>query len=130
MADSVSSRTRARGLSPLWEKDEEDEDWAGKRMPNMGQKTTPVRVFPSRVFGGSFVSQGHCDVSPPKVTSFGTLGGPNMFGEMSTSKRASKVPLGDRPDSLESSISTGATLVGLHVGQLQMDMPPVFTANR
>ena len=29
VADSVSSRTGARGLSPLLEKDDEDEDWVG-----------------------------------------------------------------------------------------------------
>ena len=36
----------------------------------------------------------------------------------------------DRPDSPELGISIGVVLAGLHVGQLKMDMPPVFTANR
>ena len=76
------------------------------------------------------VSEGHHDVSPSKVTSFGTLGWPSTSGETGTSKRASKVPLVDRPDSPESSISMGAAPVGLRVGQLKMDMPLVFTANR
>ena len=36
VADSVSSRIGARGLSPSLEKDEEDEDWAGKGLPVLG----------------------------------------------------------------------------------------------
>ena len=33
VVDSMSSRIGARGLSPLMEKDEEDEDWVGKGIP-------------------------------------------------------------------------------------------------
>ena len=66
VADSVSSRTGAKGLSPLLEKDEEDEDWVGKGLPNLGQKTTTVKASPSGVFGGSMVSEGHRTVSPLK----------------------------------------------------------------
>ena len=36
VADSVSSRAGARLLSPLLEKDEEDEDWVGKGLPDLG----------------------------------------------------------------------------------------------
>ena len=36
VADSVSSRAGARGLSPLLEKDEEDEDWVSKELPDLG----------------------------------------------------------------------------------------------
>ena len=97
VADSVSSRTSIRGLPPLLKKDEEDEDWVGKTIPNLGQKTTSLKVFPSGTFGGLMVSEGHCNVSPPKATGFGTLGRANMFGETGTSKRAGKVPLGDKP---------------------------------
>ena len=76
VADSVSSRTGARGLSPLPEKDGEEEDWVGKGLPDPGQKVTPVKAFQSGTFGGSMVSEGHRDISPPKVPSYGTLGGP------------------------------------------------------
>ena len=89
-----------------------------------------MKAFPLGTFGGSMVTEGHRDVSPPKVTSFGTLGRPNTSGEAGTSKRAGKVPLGDRPDLPDSSIRTGATPIGLHVGQLKIDMPPIFTASR
>ena len=94
VVDSVSSRTSAKGLSPLWEKDEEDEDWVGKGMLDLGQKTTLVKALPSRTFGGPLVNEGHCDISLPKVTSLRTLGQPSTSGETDTSKRASKVPLG------------------------------------
>ena len=53
-----------------------------------------------------------------------------MSGDVSTSKQAGKIPLGNRPDSPESGVGMGAALAGLRVGQLKMDMPPVFTANR
>ena len=99
VASSVSLRIGAIGLSPLLENDEEDEDWVGTRTLVLGQKTTTVKAFPSGTFGGSLVSKGHCDVSQAKVTSFRTLGRPNTSGETSTSKRAGKVPLGDRHDS-------------------------------
>ena len=68
---------------------------------------TSVKAFPSGTFGGSLVSEGHRDVSPPKVTSFGTLGQPSTSDEISTSKRAGKAPLGNRPDSPKSGISMG-----------------------
>ena len=38
VANSVSSRAGARGLSPLLEKDEEDEDWVSKGLPDLGQE--------------------------------------------------------------------------------------------
>ena len=91
---------------------------------------TLVKAFPSRTFGGSLVSEVHCNVSPPKVIGFGTLGWPSTSCEIGTSKRASKVPLGDRPDSPESGISRGAALMGLHVDWLKMDVPLVFIASR
>ena len=78
--------------------------------------------LPSRAFGGSLISEEHCDVSPPKVTSFETLGRPNTSDETSTSKRASKVHLGDRTDSPALDINMGVVLVGLRIGQLKMDM--------
>ena len=130
VADLVSSRTGARGLSPLLEKDEEDEGWVGKGIPDLGQKTTSVKAFPLGTFGGSMVSEGHRDISPPKVTGFGTLGWPNTFGEAGTSKQTSKIRLGDRPDSPKSSISIGAVPTELRIRQLKMDLPPVFTASR
>ena len=90
VANSVSSRTSARGLSPLLEKDEEDEDWVGKGIPNLGQKTTVVKTFPSGTLGGLMVSEGHRDVSPPEATSFGTLGRASTSGETGTSKELAK----------------------------------------
>ena len=54
----------------------------------------------------------------------------NTSGDANTSKRAGKVPLGDRPDSLESGVSVGAAPTGLRVGQLKMEMPLVFIASR
>ena len=127
VADSVSSRTSARGLSPLLEKDEEDEDWVGKGLPDLVQKTTTVKAFPSGAVGGSLFSEGHCTISPPKLPIFG---GPNTSGDASTSKQAGKVPLGNRLDSLESDVGVGAAPAGLRIGQLKMDMAPVFTASR
>ena len=35
VAHLVSLRIGARGLSPLLEKDEEDEDWVGKELPDL-----------------------------------------------------------------------------------------------
>ena len=127
VADSVSSRAGARGLSPLLEKDEEDEDWVSKGLPDLGQQTPTMKGFPLGVARGSLFSEGHHTVSPPKMPSFG---GSNTSGDASTSKQAGKIPLGNRPDSLESGINVGAAPAGLHVGQLKMDMPPVFTASR
>ena len=127
VADLVSSRAGAMGLSPLLEKVEEDEDWVSKGLPDLGQETPKMKGFPSGVAGSSLFSEGHRTVSPPKMPSFG---GPNMSGDASTSKQAGKIPLGDRPDSQESGINMGAAPAGLHVGQLKMDMLPIFTANR
>ena len=126
VADSVSSRTGARGLSPLLEKDEA-EDWVGKGLPDLGQKTTTMKAFPLGVAGGSLFSEGHRTIAPPKLPIFG---GPNTFGDASTSKQAGKVPLGNRPDSPKSGVSVGVAPVGLRIGQLKMDMPPIFTTSR
>ena len=63
----------------------------------------------------------------PKLQIFG---GPNTSGDASTSKTAGKVPLLNRPDSPDLGVSVGAAPAGLRVGQLKMDMPPVFTASR
>ena len=126
VADLVSSRAGAKGLSPLLEKDEEDEDWVSKGLPDLGQETPTLKGFPSGVARGSLFSKGHRTISPPKMPSFG---GPNMSGDTSTSKQASKIPLGDRPDSPKSGINVGAAPAGLRIGQLKMDMPPVFTAS-
>ena len=126
VANSVSSRASARGLSPLLEKDEEDDDWVSKGLPDLDKEMLKKKSFPSEAAGGSLFSEGHRTISPPKMSSFG---GPNMFGDASTSKKAGKVPLGNRPDSPESGISIEAAPVGLRVGQLKMDMPPVFSAN-
>ena len=130
VVDSVSSKTGAKELSPLLEKEEEEEDWVGKGLPNVRQKTTSMKAFTSRTFGGSMVSEGHQIVSPPKMTSFENSGGPSTSGEDSTSKRAGKIPPGDKPDSPESSVSMGVVLAGLCVGQLKMDIPLVFIASR
>ena len=127
VADSVSSRAGARELSPLLEKDEEDEDWVSKGLPNLGQEKTTIKAFPSGAVGGSLFSKGHHTISPPKVQIFR---GPNTSGDASTLKQAGKVPLGNRADSPELGISVGAAPAGLYVGQLKMDMPPVFTASR
>ena len=64
------------------------------------------------------------------MTGFGSLGGPNTSGAAGTSKGVGKVPLGDRPDSPESGVNVGAAPAGFCVGQLKMDMPPVFTIRR
>ena len=127
VADLVSSRAGARGLLPLLEKDEEDEAWVSKGLPDLGQETPTMKAFPSGVAGGSLFSEGHRTVSPPKMLSFG---GPNTPGNASTSKQAGKVLLGNRPKSPDSGINVAAAPAGLRVGQLKMDMPPVFTASR
>ena len=111
----------------MLEKDEEDEDWVSKGLPDLGQKMTTMKTCPSGAAGGSLFSEGHRTVSPPKMPSFG---GPNTSGDASTSKQAGKIPLGNRPDSPESGVNMGAAPAGLCVGQLKMDMPPVFTASR
>ena len=113
VVDSVFSRAGARGLPPLLEKDEEDEDWVSKGLPDLGQKTTTVKAFPSGAVGGSLFSEGRCTVSPPKMPTFR---GPNTCGDASTPKQAGKIPLGNRPHSPESGISVGAALAGLRVG--------------
>ena len=127
VANSVSSRAGARGLSPLLEKDEEDDDWVSKGLPDLDKDMPKGKSFPSGVAGGSLFSEGHRTISPPKMPSFG---GPNMSSDGSTSKQASKIPLGDRPNSPDSGSNVGAAPAGLHVGQLKMDMPPIFTASR
>ena len=132
VADSVSSRAGARGLSPLLEKEEEDshDDWVdeGEPIPGTMKKPTTVKTFASKIFEDSMVSEGHRTVSPPAVTGFGAQGKASTSGE---EKRAGKGPLGrGRPDSPESGVSVEAAPAGLRVGQLKMDMPPVFTASR
>lgn len=72
----------------------------------------------------------HHDVSPPKFTSLGALGRPNTSSETSTSKRASKVPLGAKPDSPDPGISRDSAAGELHIGQLKMDMPLVSIVSR
>ena len=105
VADSVSSRAGARGLSPLLEKDEKDDDWVSKGLPDPDKEMPKRKSFPSGAAEGSLFSEGHRTISPPKMSSFG---GPDTSGNVSTSKKADKVPLGNRPDSLESGISVGA----------------------
>ena len=90
----MSSRTSAGGLFASLEKDEED-DWVNKGTTLLDQKAIAVKAFPLGTLGGPSISDGHRDVSPPKVTGFGPLGRPSTFGETGTSKRAGKVPLGD-----------------------------------
>ena len=70
VVDSVSSRASAGGLSPLLEKDEEDEDWFSKGLPDLGQETPKMKAFPSGVAGGSLLSEGHRTVSPPENAEF------------------------------------------------------------
>ena len=111
----------------MLEKDEEDDDWVSKGLPDLDQETPKMKGFPSGVDGSSLFSKGHRTISLPKMPSFG---GPNTSGDASTSKKAGKVPLRDRPDSPDLGISVGAAPAGLRVGQLKMDMPPVFTASR
>ena len=79
VVDSVSSRTGARGLSPLLEKDEEDEDWVGNGLPDLGQKMTTAKAFTLGIIGESLFSEGHLIVSPPQMIGFVSLGGPNTF---------------------------------------------------
>ena len=102
-------------MSPLMEKDEE-EDVDDKGATLLGQKTTAVKAFPTWTFGGPLIREGHHDVSPPKFTSFGSLGKPRTSGDTSASKRVGKVPLDHKPNSPELGISKAAALVGLHVG--------------
>ena len=40
----------------MLEKDEEDEDWVGRGILDLGKKWTSVKAFPSGTFGGSLVS--------------------------------------------------------------------------
>ena len=127
VVDSVSSRAGAKGLSPLLEKDEKDEDGVSKGLPDLGQEKTMMKAFALGAAGGSLFSEGYCTVSSPKIPSFG---GPNTSGDASTSKQVGKIRLGNRSDSPKSGINVGAVLVGLRVGQWKMDMLPVFTANR
>ena len=96
VADLVSSQIDATRLSPLLEKDEED-DWVDRGAALLDQEALNVKAFPSRTFRCPLISEGHRDVSPPKVPSFGMLGKANTFGETGTSKRADKVPLCNKP---------------------------------
>ena len=109
----------------MMEKDEED-DADDKGATLLGQKTIAVKAFPTWTSGGPLISEGHHDVSPPKFTSFRTLGKASTLGDTSASKRAGKVPLDHRPNSPESGISRGAAPTRLRVGQLKMDLPPIF----
>ena len=111
-------------------KKDEEYDWVDKGATLLDQKLTTMKAFPLGRFGGPLISEGRCDVSPPKVPSFGMLGKTSTSSETSVSKRVGKVPLGNRPDSQESGILTGVALVGLRVGQLKMGRPLVFTARR
>lgn len=45
-------------------------------------------------------------------------------------KRTGRMSLGDRPDTPEFGVNRSAAPLGLHVGQLKMEMPLVFTASR
>ena len=76
------------------------------------------------------VNKAHRNVSPHKGNGFGPWGRPSASGETGTSKRASKVPLGNKSNSPQLGISIGATLVGLRVSQLKMDMPLIFTTSK
>lgn len=107
VADSMSSRTGHRGLSPLMEREEEEDvDDEGETLLD------------------------HNDTSPPKFPSFGTLGKASTSGETNTSNRAGNVLLGDRLDTPELGITRGVAPTGLHVSQLKMDMPLVFSTSR
>ena len=88
-----------------------------------------MMAFSTGTFGGPMISEGHCNVSPPEFTNFGTLGKSNTSDETGTSKKVGKAALGDRPNTPQSSISRCVEPAGLHVGQLKMDMPLVFSAN-
>ena len=63
-----------------------------------------MKAFPLGAAGGSLFSDGHRTISPPKMPSFG---GPNTSGNANTLKQAGKIPLGNKPDSLELGVSMG-----------------------
>ena len=73
VTDSVSSRTSHKELSPLAGKDEVD-DVDDKEETLLGWKKTTMMAFPIGEFGGSLVSEGYRNTSPPKHPSFETLG--------------------------------------------------------
>ena len=125
VADSMSSRAEARELSPLVEEDIEEDDEEGL-LSGEEKKMTTVKTHPSRI-GGPVISGGHRSVSPPLVPFSGTLGKASTFG---TFEPAGKGFLDDRPDSPGSGVSGRAATRDLRVGQLKMDMPPVFSASR
>ena len=111
----------------MLEKDEDDDDdWVSKGLLDLGQEKPKMKAFPSGAATGSMFSEGYRAVSHPKLQIFG---GPNTSGDASTSKTVGKVPLLNMPDSPDSGVSIGAAPAGLRVGQLKMDMPPVFTAS-
>ena len=88
---------------------------------------TTTIVFPSGTFAGPFASEGHHKITPPILPSFGTVDKGSTFGG---SKTTGKKLLEDKPDSPKSGISRGATPEGLRVGQVKMDMAPIFSTSR
>ena len=126
VADSVSSRAGARELPPLVEEDMEDDNEARGLLSSEDKKTTTVKTHPSRI-GGPAISGGQRSVSPPLVPFSGTLG---KASTSRTFKLAGKGFLDDRLDSPQSGVSGRAAIGDLRVGQLKMDMPPVFSASR
>ena len=127
VADSVSSRAGARELPPLVEEDDmEDDDATRGLLSSEDNKTTTVKTLPTGI-GGPAISGGQRSVSPPLMPFSGTLGKASTSG---TFKLAGKGFLDDRPDSPQSGVSGRTMTGGLRVGQLKMDMPPVFSASR
>ena len=94
VADSVSSRARARELSPLVEEDIEEDDKEGL-LSGEEEKVTTVKTHPSGIAGPA-ISGGHRSVSPPLVPFSSTLGKASTSG---TVKLAGKGFLDDRPGS-------------------------------
>ena len=99
--------------------------WQGTTRP--GPKDDTDEGFPSGAAGGSLFSEGHRTISPQKCR---FLEGPTRLAMRVRQSKLARYPLGNKPDSPESGISVGAVPVGLRVGQLKMDMPPVFTASQ
>ena len=72
ITDSVSSWIGPRGLSPLMEKDEEDDvDDKGETL--LGQKMTTMKTFPTETFGGPMIGKSHCNTMPhvPQFWNYG-----------------------------------------------------------
>ena len=127
VADSVSSRAGARELPPLVEEDMEDDDETrGLLSSDEEKKTTTVKTLPAGI-GGPAISGGQRSVSPPLMPFSGTLGKASTSG---TFKPAGRRFLDDRPDSPQSGVSGRVAPGDLRIGQLKMDMPPVFSASR